>query len=322
LPLAIMEDAEYEELHVELRDGDRLLLFSDGALEISNAADEMLGLDGLIGMLKRQGYPAADLQMEVLEEDLLKYSNCIRLADDLTLIEIRIQGAVRGCLHHKSGSTAVSRWSPVPSRPMPKAAEQVQDRSAAPLRCNDLFVVFDAGGCRRGRRTTRWPDAAWPRRISAPIRYTSLSNCAAKRWRLSRISSIMGLSIIVDLHEFLWCANELRTKKSAIPRGYSRPIRQATHRRDSGPILRKRGRKFATGPWSTTPRMSVLVKAATENTEGTEQQVILALNAGDLCLLKKRFAQADLADSLALQTALDKISPGTFFVAPPALLEG
>jgi phosphoserine phosphatase RsbU/P len=57
-----------------------------------NAAGEMLGLDGLIEMLKKQGYAAADLQMEALEEDLLKYSNCIRLADDLTLIEIRIRG--------------------------------------------------------------------------------------------------------------------------------------------------------------------------------------------------------------------------------------
>ena len=92
LPLAIMEDAQYDEARIELQEGDRLLLFSDGALEISNAAGEMLGLDGLIGMLKQQGYPAADLQMEALEEDLLKYSNCIRLADDLTLIEVCICG--------------------------------------------------------------------------------------------------------------------------------------------------------------------------------------------------------------------------------------
>jgi PAS domain S-box-containing protein len=92
LPLAIMEDAEYEQARVELQAGDRLLLFSDGALEISNAAGEMLGLEGLIGLLKKQGYPAADLRMETLEEDLLKYSNSIRLADDLTLIEIRIRG--------------------------------------------------------------------------------------------------------------------------------------------------------------------------------------------------------------------------------------
>jgi hypothetical protein len=55
--------------------------------------------------------------------------------------------------------------------------------------------------------------------------------------------------------------------------------------------------------------MSVLVKAATENTAGTEQHVILALNAGDSELLKKPIAQAGLADPLALQTALDKIVP-------------
>jgi serine phosphatase RsbU (regulator of sigma subunit) len=96
LPLAIMEDADYGEARVELQEGDHLLLFSDGAVEISNAAGQMLGLDGLIGMLKRQGYPAADLQMEALEEDLLKYSNGIRLADDLTLIEIRLQQQSRG----------------------------------------------------------------------------------------------------------------------------------------------------------------------------------------------------------------------------------
>jgi len=91
LPLAIMEDAQYDEARVELGPDDRLLLFSDGALEISNAAGQMLGLDGLIERLRAQGYPAADLQMAVLEEDLLKYSNCIRLADDLTLIEIQIR---------------------------------------------------------------------------------------------------------------------------------------------------------------------------------------------------------------------------------------
>ena len=86
-----MEDAVYDEARVSLQEGDSLLLFSDGDLEISNAAGDMLGLDGLIGMLKKQGYPAADIQMEALEEELLKYSNGIRLDDDLTLIEIRIQ---------------------------------------------------------------------------------------------------------------------------------------------------------------------------------------------------------------------------------------
>ena len=48
--------------------------------------------DGLIATLEKQGYPAAGIQMEALEEESLKYSNEIRLADDLTLIEIRIRG--------------------------------------------------------------------------------------------------------------------------------------------------------------------------------------------------------------------------------------
>ena len=90
VPLAIMEDAEYEEFRVPLQSGDRLLLFSDGAIEVSDAAERLLGVDGLIGMLKNQGYPAADVQMDVLEEDLLKYSHAIRLTDDLTFIDILI----------------------------------------------------------------------------------------------------------------------------------------------------------------------------------------------------------------------------------------
>jgi sigma-B regulation protein RsbU (phosphoserine phosphatase) len=88
LPLAIMEDASYDEVGTQIQEGDRLLLFSDGAEEVHNTAGEMLGIDGLLGILKKQGYPQADIQMDAIEEELLKYSNEIRLGDDLTFIEI------------------------------------------------------------------------------------------------------------------------------------------------------------------------------------------------------------------------------------------
>ena len=89
LPLAIMEDTSYDEVGAQIQQGDRLLFFSDGAEEVHNAAGEMLGLDGLIRILKKQGYPTADIQMVALEEELLNYSNGIRLENDLTFIEIR-----------------------------------------------------------------------------------------------------------------------------------------------------------------------------------------------------------------------------------------
>jgi len=90
LPLAVMEDTSYEETGIGLQPGDSLLLFSDGAVEIMDANDQLLGLEGLLTMLRKQGYPRTNIQMHILEEELLKYSNAIRLDDDLTLIEIRI----------------------------------------------------------------------------------------------------------------------------------------------------------------------------------------------------------------------------------------
>jgi phosphoserine phosphatase RsbU/P len=91
LPLGILEDASYEEVCVKIDQGDRLLFFSDGAFEIANSTGKMLGIEGLIEILKAQGYPQADLRMDLLDEKLLKYSNAIHLEDDLTLLEVLIQ---------------------------------------------------------------------------------------------------------------------------------------------------------------------------------------------------------------------------------------
>jgi phosphoserine phosphatase RsbU/P len=92
LPFGLMEDAPYDEVRLECSPGDRLMLFSDGAIEIHNAEDRLLGIEGLIAILKKQGYPASGLQISSIEEELLKYSNAIRLEDDLTLIEICFPG--------------------------------------------------------------------------------------------------------------------------------------------------------------------------------------------------------------------------------------
>ena len=91
-PLGLAEDASYHGTTLELQANDRLWFFSDGAIEIYDAVDKPLGVAGLIGILKKLGYPESDVQGAALEEELLKYSNSIRLEDDLTLIEIRFLG--------------------------------------------------------------------------------------------------------------------------------------------------------------------------------------------------------------------------------------
>jgi PAS domain S-box-containing protein len=85
----IPESAAYQAQTVPLAAGDAILMFSDGAFEIHNAKDDLLGVDGFIRILKDLNYPREPLNMTTLEEALLKFSNDIRLQDDITIIEAR-----------------------------------------------------------------------------------------------------------------------------------------------------------------------------------------------------------------------------------------
>ena len=88
----IPDAAAYHEQTVALAPGDAILIFSDGAFEIHNANDELLGLDGFINILTDLNYPRKPLKMNALELALLKFSNDIRLQDDITIIEARYSG--------------------------------------------------------------------------------------------------------------------------------------------------------------------------------------------------------------------------------------
>jgi sigma-B regulation protein RsbU (phosphoserine phosphatase) len=91
-PFGVIEDVPYQEQTLQLEPGDSILLFSDGAFEIHNAQNELLGVDGLARILKSLDYPQTPLNMGALAEELLKFSNDIRLQDDIAIIEIRFLG--------------------------------------------------------------------------------------------------------------------------------------------------------------------------------------------------------------------------------------
>ena len=58
LPFGMMAEAGYEEMEARFDEGDSLLLFSDGAVEVHNAQEELLGTEGLVHILQETGYPA------------------------------------------------------------------------------------------------------------------------------------------------------------------------------------------------------------------------------------------------------------------------
>jgi len=89
LPFGLIAQESYQESEICCSAGDALLMFTDGAIEMADAQGNLLGHEGLLGVLKSLGYPGAGIRIEALQEALLTYSNGIRLEDDVTLLEVR-----------------------------------------------------------------------------------------------------------------------------------------------------------------------------------------------------------------------------------------
>ncbi len=88
VPLGVVADMTYDELVVEFRPGDQLLLFTDGAFEAPTPEGVPLGRAGLIRLLNAAGYPSSGVTLADIEIALLTVSSVVRLPDDLTLMEV------------------------------------------------------------------------------------------------------------------------------------------------------------------------------------------------------------------------------------------
>ncbi|MBN1555913.1 MAG: SpoIIE family protein phosphatase [Phycisphaerae bacterium] len=89
LPFGLDRNASgYDEIHVPVHSGDRLLMFTDGVTEVHIESDRYLNTDGLIDVLQTLGYPDTDVSFLEIEKELLRRSDGIRFADDITFLEL------------------------------------------------------------------------------------------------------------------------------------------------------------------------------------------------------------------------------------------
>ena len=91
--LGMFPDLRYEEAATQLAPEDVLVLLTDGALEVTNTANEELGRTGLEQLWRAEanGAPPEAVSLANIEERLLRFSNQIHLPDDLTLVKIARQ---------------------------------------------------------------------------------------------------------------------------------------------------------------------------------------------------------------------------------------
>lgn len=92
LPLGLIHDHVYEVTFMPLTPGDGLLLFTDGAVEITNRQDAMLGNSGMSGLIDAHGFPETEADLTGFLEKMLRFSNHTNFPDDITMLAIRYTG--------------------------------------------------------------------------------------------------------------------------------------------------------------------------------------------------------------------------------------
>lgn len=88
--LGLLPEVVYTEVAAHVGLGEALLLFTDGAVEITNSEGEELGATGLaelVGELSKAGGPGS-LRLASLEEALVRYCGQVHLPDDLAMLKL------------------------------------------------------------------------------------------------------------------------------------------------------------------------------------------------------------------------------------------
>ncbi len=90
LPLGILENTTFSNgPSVRLKDGDVALLFSDGMYEVSPPGGKILGIDGLVQIVRRYRDQPADEIIRRVHEEVVAYGRPNQPQDDMTIVILK-----------------------------------------------------------------------------------------------------------------------------------------------------------------------------------------------------------------------------------------
>jgi hypothetical protein len=108
IPLGMMEGTAYAESELMLRDGDALVIYSDGLTEARNVGDEEFGADRLRALMPRLRGHSAERGVRVIIDEVNSFLAGERPHDDMSLVVLSRPGEVA------TTESAAGRPGPVP----------------------------------------------------------------------------------------------------------------------------------------------------------------------------------------------------------------
>ena len=93
MPLGIMDSAEYENLSVELEQGDFVIFCSDGVIEATDEAEGMYQTERLLEVARQADTGiSAQGMVDLIVKDVTEFTGNVELSDDITIVVLRCSG--------------------------------------------------------------------------------------------------------------------------------------------------------------------------------------------------------------------------------------
>jgi sigma-B regulation protein RsbU (phosphoserine phosphatase) len=89
--IGMLDDLEVEERSIDLRSGDRLIMYSDGVIDARNAADERFGSDRLAEVVKTHPAAEAEVIAAAIMNGVLVFQGNAPQFDDITLLVAAVE---------------------------------------------------------------------------------------------------------------------------------------------------------------------------------------------------------------------------------------
>jgi len=87
--LGFSPDSKYTETQVSLREGESLLLYTDGITEAANASEEQYGESRLLDLLKTNRSLSAAELVRLVKDSVVRFQDDAPQSDDITLVAVR-----------------------------------------------------------------------------------------------------------------------------------------------------------------------------------------------------------------------------------------